>query len=406
MNVPGEQQPPAASLRPSRVSLALVAREPFRVFFPAATLVGLAGGAVWPLHFLGVIPLYPGLSHARLMAYGFFGGFMIGFLGTALPRMLSAAPMRVLETSVLLLVYAAMACCLVAGKITLGDGLFIALLTVFALLLAVRVWKRGDVPPPSFVLVALALLCAVGGALLSIWIESNEEAFVFAPLQHLLAYQGFILLPILGVGAYLLPRFFGMATRQDFPESRTPPPGWWGKFLGALLTAVAIIASFLMEAAGLERAGPALRLAATALYLLCEVPFYRVKEHRGPSARILQIAFTLLLVGFFSISMDPERRVSLLHLTLVGGFAVITLVVATRVVYGHSGNAPMLARPNRWMWLTVGVILLAMTTRISGDYWPKVMASHYSYGAAGWMLGLLVWAAYVLPKVLRPDPED
>jgi uncharacterized protein involved in response to NO len=388
------------------VTLALIAREPFRVFFPAAVLVGLAGGAVWPLHFLGVLPLYPGQSHARLMAYGFFGGFIIGFLGTALPRMLSAPPLQVVETSVLLLVYAAMVSSLAAGKIVLGDGCFVALLAVFTSLLAVRVWKRRDVPPPSFVLVALALLCAGCGAILSIRVELNEEAFVAAALQHLLVYQGFTLLPILGVGAFFLPRFFGLATRQDFPESRTPPPGWLKKFFSALTVGLVIVASFLMEAAGLVRAGPALRLAATGFYLASEVPFYKMKEHQGPAARILQVAFALLLAGFVSITIEPAQRISLLHLTLVGGFAVITLVVATRVVYGHSGNAERLAKPNRWLWVSVGVIFLAMTTRISGDFWPKVMASHYSYGAVGWIIGLLVWSAYVLPKVLRPDPED
>lgn len=402
-----ENQPASTGPAPhaAQVSLNLLAREPFRVFFPVAVLVGLAGAAVWPLHFLGIVPLYPGLSHARLMAYGFFGGFMVGFLGTALPRMLSAPPLRVLETGVLLLIYVVMAVALLVGKIAVGDALFVGLLVVFALFLGVRIWKRGDVPPPSFVLVALALMCAGAGALLSILIQVNEEAFGYASLQHLLSYQAFILLPILGVGAYLLPRFFGMATRQDFPESRWPPPGWLSKFAVALMVGLLIVASFFMEAAGWVRVGPVLRLLATGFYLVWEVPFYRVKEYRGPAARILQVAFTLLLVGFLCVSVDPERRVSLLHLTLVGGFAVITLVVATRVVYGHSGNAGLLARRNRWLWVSVGIILLAMATRISGDFWPQVMASHYSYGALGWMAGLLLWAVYVIPKVLRPDED-
>jgi uncharacterized protein involved in response to NO len=274
------------------------------------------------------------------------------------------------------------------------------------LLMSARLWRRRDVPPPSFILVALAVVCAMSGALLSIWTQYQEDAFVAAAWQRLLIYQGFMLFPILGVGAFLLPRFFGMATRQEFPESRTPPPGWLKKFWSALAVGLVIMVSFALEAMGWVRAGPALRLLATAWYLVWEVPFYKLGETRGPSARILQIAFSLLLIGFLAIGLRPEYRVSLLHLTLIGGFAVITLVVATRVVYGHSGNAALLGQSNRWLWVSVAVILLAMTTRISGDFWPKVLASHYSYGAGGWIIGLLVWAGYVLPKVLRPDPDD
>jgi uncharacterized protein involved in response to NO len=61
--------------------------EPFRLFFPAGVLAGLLGVALWPLHFGGYVAFYPGQVHARLMAFGFFGAFILGFLGTALPRM-------------------------------------------------------------------------------------------------------------------------------------------------------------------------------------------------------------------------------------------------------------------------------------------------------------------------------
>ena len=42
--------------------------EPFRIFFPAAVAVGLAGVSLWPLYALKVSDFYPGSSHARLMA--------------------------------------------------------------------------------------------------------------------------------------------------------------------------------------------------------------------------------------------------------------------------------------------------------------------------------------------------
>jgi uncharacterized protein involved in response to NO len=365
----------------------------------------MMGAAVWPLHFAGLLEFYPGQTHTRLMTYGFFGGFIVGFLGTALPRMVSAAPLRPIEAAVLLLNYALMLGMAVAGKLIAADASFVLLLLIFGSLLAWRLKQRRDVPPPSFVLVALGLLCAGVGACLAIWTSYNEDAFYSGALQHLLAYQGFMLLPILGVGAFLLPRFFGAKTGQDFPESRVPPPGWTTKALIAAGVGVLIIGSFVVEVAGWSRAGPALRLLVTAWYLVREVPFYRAEAQGGAPTQVLKLALALLLTGFGATTLLPAYRVSLLHLTLVGGFTLTTLTVATRVIYGHSGKAELLARPGRWFWMMAGLMLLGMTTRISGDFLPKALASHYSYGALLWILGLLLWAFYVLPLVLVRDPE-
>ncbi|MHC1764395.1 MAG: NnrS family protein [Verrucomicrobiia bacterium] len=397
---------PKAAKADRRISWAAAAREPFRLFFPAAVIVGLAGVALWPLHFLGLVELYPGVSHARLMAYGFFAGFMLGFLGTALPRMLSAPPLHPAETGALLLIYAAMSISLLRGKIVAGDFLFLVLLAAFGAVATARFWRRADLPPPGFVLVALAFLCAAAGAILGIVQTRLEDAFWAGTLQHLLVYQGFILLPILGVGAFLLPRFFGLPSKHNFPESLSPPPGWTSKALLALVTGLVIIGSFWLEATGWFRTGPAIRLAAAGFYLAWEVPVFRRTAVRNAPARILRLAFLLLLAGFLAIVFLPEYRISLLHMTLVGGFAIVTLIVATRVIFGHCGNLPLLDRPNRWLWIAAGLMILAMATRISGDFWPKVLVSHYSYGAVTWVIAVILWAIYVLPKVVLRDPDD
>ena len=43
-----------------RITIAEVGREPFRVFFPAGVLAGITGVALWPLHFMGLVEMYPG----------------------------------------------------------------------------------------------------------------------------------------------------------------------------------------------------------------------------------------------------------------------------------------------------------------------------------------------------------
>lgn len=388
---------------PKRISFHEAAGEPYRFFFPQAVLAGLLGVSLWPLYFLHATEFYPGLAHVRIMAHGFFGGFIFGFLGTALPPMLSVKRLRAWETLTLLALHGSMTVAYAAQKLVMGDALFLALLLGFASLVAARWPSRKDTPPPGFLLVGLAFVCAAGGATLGILENYREIPPVWLNLQRLLSGQGFTLLPILGVGPFLLPRFFGMESPHDFPEAATPPAGWWRKAGVALVAGVWVVASFFAEAFGHHRTAHAVRAIVTAGYLLLEFPLHRAPKMKTVFGVALRIAFAIISTGFVTVAVFPQFRVGLMHLTLVGGFALVTFVVATRVVFGHSGQAEKLGLPNRWFLVAEGLMLFAMATRVSGDFWPKIMQSHYIYGAALWAIGVALWAWKVLPKILDTD---
>jgi len=394
----------ATHTRGTRITLAALAAEPFRLLFPAGVLAGITGVALWPLHYLGVMELYPGLGHARIMACGLFGAFIIGFLGTAMPRMLSARRLQTPQVLALLLMHAAMVMAFALSKIFVGDVLFLLMLVTFIALMASRAKERKDTPPPGFILVGLCWLSVVSGTVLAVIGHVRELDVFWVNLQRLLSYQGFVLLPILGIGPFILPRLFGMQSQHDFPEMMIPAPAWWRKAALALGAGALVIGSFFLEASGWYRLGHAIRFGAALGYMLIEMPF-----HRAPAINALgvgvRIAFGGIVAGFLAVALWPAYRVGLLHLTLVGGFAVITFVVATRVVFGHSGNLPLLRGRNRWLLVAISLMLFGMATRISGDFWPKILASHYIYGALIWIAGVVLWSVYVLPKVLVFDEE-
>jgi hypothetical protein len=341
------------------------------------------------------------------MAHGFFAGFIFGVLGTGLPRMLSAPPFRLWEVLLLLAFYAAMVTTNVLGNTVAGDVLLLGLVGTFVCCAVARVAKRKDVPPPGFVLVALALASLIAGSVLSITHSRQEEPAVFwVNLQHLLSYQGFILLPILGIGAFLLPRFFDLPNLHEFPESRSPSPSWRRAALIAFMAGATVLASFFIEAAGWHRSGAGMRFVTAAVYLLRHVPIYRSVLCANSVRGTIAIGILLLLAGYGWTAFFPANRVAILHLTLVGGFAVITFAVATRVLFGHSGNLHRVTLPNHWLKISVALMLLGMATRISGDFLPPILVSHYNYGALLWITGALLWSIYTLPKVLQADPSD
>jgi hypothetical protein len=289
-------------------------------------------------------------------------------------------------------------------KIFWGDILFLATLMFFITLMGMRLRHRQDTPPPGFVLVALAFVCVLAGAIIAVFEPRMEDAAAYwVPLQRRLSYQGFVLLPILGIGPFILPRFFGLPNPHDFAETLKPSATWKKKAALAVVVGLSIIASFFIESSGWVRLAHGLRFAATLIYLGLEFPFRLAPKMTSALGIALRIAFVMLVSGFILVAIYPKYRVALLHLTLIGGFAVITFTVATRVLFGHSGNLEKLKLKNRWLLFAIGLMLFGMATRISGDFWPGIMFSHYSYGAFSWVLGVGIWAFFALPKILQVD---
>lgn len=379
--------------------------EPFRLFFPAATLAGLIGVALWPLMLLGWTENYPGPSHARLMVQGFFGGFILGFMGTAMPRLVEARPLSAREAFSLLALFLGNVATNTFGMNTLADGLFAAELAFLFGLLKRRCHSGHIVPPPSFVLVGLAFASALAGTALHFVGRRWELSQPLELLARLLSYHGFVLLAVLGAGGFLLPRFFGLGVRRKFPEATGATPEWKRAVRFAKAAGVAVLLTFLLESAGWNRVAGIARAGIVATYLAYEMPLERLRwTWRGVQWQLI-VGLACIPLGVLAAGWFPAIRLTLVHLELVGGFALITFGVATRVVFGHSGAQGRLERFHPWLTTAALLMLFGLASRISSDFLPGIQTTHYLYGAACWMAGAVVWAVCVLPRVLRPDSE-
>lgn len=382
--------------------------EPFRLFFPLGLVSGIVGLVLWPLFLSGAMSIYPGIMHARLMIEGFMGAFIIGFLGTAGPRLLSAPHFTRTELGVLLTLYLSTVAAHLSAWAALGDGLFSILLASLIVILARRFVRRDELPPPNFVLVICGLLCGAAGAAVS----ALTTRFPDWPRLHyfgtLLLSQGFVLLPVLGVGVFLFPRFLGVPFGAELADLRRATPQWKRKAIYAAFAVVAFIGSFAIESAGLIRAAGTLRFASATAYVISQMPTVLKFGRASLLGQFVRVSVWLLLLGLLWPVFLPAYRVAGLHIVFIGGFMLAVFTVATRVMLGHSGQIHLCKRPLPFLIATTVLLSLGLFTRVSADFLSSVAGRniHLIYAAILCIAAALVWGIRLVPRVFVPDTDE
>jgi uncharacterized protein involved in response to NO len=389
--------------------------EPFRVFFPLGAFLGIAGVSLWPLFFGGLHhSFYPGLMHGRLMIHGFLGAFVFGFLGTAMPRLLGAPALRPWELWTLVALHITTAGLHIAGHrllavhpILWGDPAFLIEMLFFAVCMLRRVKKREDLPPPSFVLVGLGLLCGFFGTLLWLagmksWVSGGAMIFGGALLN-----EAFVLCLILGVGGFLLPRFLKIPGLRGMSEDRKPSPEWTRRALVAAVAGVVIVGAYAAEAFGVQNAAryaPAIRGATVVGCLLAFIPIFRTPAPFRTVPLSILISLAAIFIGLAFPLFWPGQRVAGLHVVFLGGFTLITLTVATRVALGHSGNLHLFESRLPSLLIAAALLIAGTAMRAIGDFLPA-RPQWLSVAAYFWMAAVVAWSIAILPKVRDPDPD-
>ncbi len=387
---------------------AMCCGEPFRLFFPLGLVSGIVGLALWPLHLWGVLAIYPGVMHARLMIEGFMGAIIIGFLGTAGPRLLSAARFTARELGTLVALHFANVAAHLAARPALGDAFFCAELIALAVVLGRRFVARGDLPPPNFVLVVGGLLCGIAGAA----IIASTSALAAWPRLYtfgmLALSQGFVLLPILGVGVFLFPMFIGVPFGEELAELRVPTPGWKRKAPLAATVAATIVVSFAIESAGFLRVANALRFLAAASYFASQMPSVLKFGRASLLGQCIRASVWMLLLGLLWPVPLPAYRVAGLHLVFIGGFMLTVFAVATRVMLGHSGQLHLCKKPLPFLIAAGVLLLIGLGARVGADFMPSVVGRnrHLIWAALLCIAAALVWGIRLMPRVFIPDSDE
>jgi len=383
-----------------RIRLLFANGEPFRVLFPAGFAAAFAGAMLWPLHDAGALSFYPGLAHARIMIFGFFGAFVMGFLGTAGPRMLAARALRGWEVALLAAGWAVSLALYLTGRWIPGDWAVVATGFVGAAMAVPRVIGRSDLPPPNFVLVVFGLVAGWGGLLLQLG-AAHGLALGNLPLSAVgkdWIQEGFLILAILGVAPFFFPRFFG---ERPGPEIWKTGAAW--RRTALLCAGVGALYLVLLTLESIFPANRLWRLARVALvlaYACRALPFPLRPRAVGTLGRVVQIALLLALAGLALPLALPRYEVGWFHLLSGGGYGLITLCVGSWVCFAHGGAIERGTRHLPALWTAAGLLLLALATRAFAELMPAFRDSHLVYAGVAWALGVAIWAAKVVPLVL------
>jgi uncharacterized protein involved in response to NO len=378
--------------------------EPFRLFFPVGMIFGIIGVALWPLFFAGALGYYPSIVHPRLMIDGFAGFFIFGFMMTAGPRLLGApafAPKCVLFVF-------GLAClanlAFIFNQVIIGDALF-GLATAALLFKASRAYcARTDMPPPGFPLAALGLISACVGSILlalspAIW--ANATAYA---LGKILLFQGFTMLPIIGVGAFFFPKIIGGQNKHDFDETMQPNAEWKRRFRHSIFAAIGFAASVVIELSGHLTTAYILRTLTLAAYVLTQLPWMEFRRKERMHGLQLIFALGTIAIGLLGAAFFPSYKVAWLHAYFFVGLTGTIFLVSIRVVFGHSGRPDLIRKSVKiFAWVT-GALIFAAATRIVADFRPDLRTTHYIYASVLWLICGMVWMVFVAPKTKPPQP--
>ncbi len=376
-------------------------KDPFRLFFPLGALFGAIGIVPWTLPIFGKFG-YPIELHRAFMVNGFMLSFVCGFLMTALPRFTStnfASFGEIATVFGLICTSVVMASCYGYG---LGHLIAAFALLSFVVFGARRFNSRKVNPPSSFVFVAVGIF---------LWLVSN--LFLFLHTQNISwatkqAYiwqdvfsNGAIMSLVLGVGGRLIPGILGW---QDIVQEQRDRYEGSASFLRSVpfsmwLSVLLYIAScFLVKLEPLW-VSPILRTIVIWYFGIRYWNLFRFPLTKNYLTWCVWLSCWCLMLGSLLQLVWQHAYIHVLHVTLIGGFSLLTILVATRVTLAHSSETKVSKSTQTLVVAVSSLLIVAALIRLAAFIWSTQYINILSYAALTWLTGLIIWMWLIVPRM-------
>ncbi len=380
------------------------ADEPFRLFFPLGIIWLLFGILFWPL-----AVYFPHLNHhtpqfhVQLMILGFMLSFIVGFLGTALPRFTQTKHFTPMELFLILAPYSMILHGIFNHKDRITYFAFLVLILVFLSRLLSRFLQKKRMPPPSFIYIPVAFLCMMIVGILQLQHTLNPITDPhLLQLSRLLFSQAIVLLLLMGIGSFLIKSILGWADPlPQNPGDTIPTFKFNKKIYFHLLCALFLLLSYFIEVWLHIFLGRVLRTFIVSFVLTYEIKVHKIPASGKLTAHTLRTSLILLMLGMWGQLLAPDRYyLPFAHLIFYGGFLLSTLSVATRVILSHCGYAHLLNQRYLPYSIACTFILLGLLGRFVADY-TQTYLNHLAWAAILLACGVIIWSIFILGKCIR-----
>jgi uncharacterized protein involved in response to NO len=390
-------------VQPAPPAAVRVAPDPYRVLFPVGIAAALSGLIPWILVAARVPIPYPGAAHAALMTQGFELAFVCGFLLTAMPAFTHGprcSPAELGTVTVLAAGYVVLRALDVPG----AAWAFLAALGALGFVLARRVRPGEAAPPEEFLLVGTGVALGLAGAVVEVMVSLGRlpEAAERAGVRCI--SLGMLPALVLGLGGLLVPTFArmsdpltiaGIAKAGDRPRRRA---------------FVVTVAALLVLAVNLDFTGfvvPAAWCRALAAIASTQLAWklWRPPGRRDRLSWSIWSAGWAVTLGFVAAAMWPLHRVEAWHVAFVGGYALLTLGIGTRVVVSHGGHAMSEEGLVLSWWAVAALATAALVRALGPTFDPERTTLHDGTAAALAVLALGGWFLAAWPRLRRTRPK-
>ena len=381
-----------------------IKKDPFRLFFPLGCLFGFLGNLIWPLYaitpgFFGFKPMV----HSELMIGGFLSAFVVGFLMTAVPRFTKtnyAGYFEILPAALFLFLSQVFA-------FTQKNQLvfFFVFLTYATLLFFAqnRFRQRKSNPPSTFIFVGVGLLMFLSSSLIlsfGLNLQPNSVSFL-----RTLFFQGGVLSLVLGIGGRLIPGILGWTEIVEAQRAVYEQPKPFLKVIPSFVLIILFffVLSFPIEHFTSEILGRIFRASAVSAIAIFYWRLHRLPKEKSILTFFIWFSSWFVLSGSWLFAVAPSMHTHGLHLIFVGGFSLMTFMVATRVTLAHGGGEKSIEQKSKLL-LTVGLLVsLATLIRVFIHFASSDYTTNIAIAASIWLTALLLWSYFFIPRMLKAN---
>jgi uncharacterized protein involved in response to NO len=241
----------------------------------------------------------------------------------------------------------------------------------------------------------VAFVFAIGGMVLAgVGAAGGAQRWWLHELGQTWVLQGMFLALVVGVGGLALP----LMLHGEKPADGADDPRDARARAGHLVAAAALAATFVIEARGLVPLGHGLR--GLVVLALLAPRLYRRPTRPGWNRRLIWIAAWALPAGYLLAAALPDHAKAALHVTFIGGLALLAMAVGAQVTLGHGGYDALLVGRPRAVVIIGALVAVAVVARLAMAWWPEVYRWAMLVASAAFLAATAAWTAFLGPKLL------